>query len=41
VWRLKYEKLYRYVLLLRKLLVENNISVPEITFFNDESATKK
>jgi len=33
-WRRKYDSLYGYVLMLRKILVDHNIDVPEMNIFN-------
>jgi hypothetical protein len=33
-WRIKYDNLYTYVLMLRKILVDHNIDVPEMSIFN-------
>jgi hypothetical protein len=36
-WRTKYDNLYSYVLMLRKILVDHNIDVPEMSAFDDNS----
>jgi hypothetical protein len=39
-WRKKYDNLYSYVLMLRKILVDHDIDVPEMNIFNkDDSNT--
>ena len=35
-WRKNYDKLYAYVLMLRKILVDHNIDVPEMNISFDE-----
>jgi hypothetical protein len=41
MWRIKYDKLYRYVLVLRRIMMDNKIEVPEMTIFNDEVSSKE
>jgi len=36
-WREKYDSLYNYVLMLRKILVDHNIDVPEMNIFNKDN----
>jgi hypothetical protein len=38
-WRNKYEKLYKYVLVLRKVLIDNKLDVPEMIIFDDNGET--
>jgi len=39
-WRTKYENLYNYIYMLRKTLVDHNITVPEMNIFDkNESGT--
>jgi hypothetical protein len=40
-WRRKYDKLYQYVLVLRKVLIDNKIDCPPMVIFEDESAPNK
>jgi uncharacterized coiled-coil DUF342 family protein len=37
-WRSKYDSLYSYVLMLRKILVDHNIDVPEMNIFNKDDS---
>lgn len=34
-WREKYDKLYEYVLVLRKVLIDNRLDVPEMPTFDE------
>ena len=35
-WRKKYDRLYQYVLMLRKVLIDNHLDVPNMDIFDDE-----
>jgi hypothetical protein len=40
-WRSKYDSLYSYVLMLRKILVDHNIDVPEMSIFDKDENTPR
>jgi uncharacterized protein YlxW (UPF0749 family) len=40
-WRKKYERLYKYVLALRKIMSDNDINIPDLDIFGDDELPKK